>query len=181
MEDVGRKPTEVGRDDVLPRGPGSGGHSEAESSREQGAQQERPEVDEAYVRLLADFDNYKRRMGLLLERARAEGRDELVRALVPVLADLRHAVQAPGRDVEDFQRGIEMILDRFEEVLRSFGYERVPTEGETLDPSRHEAVAMVSSRADRGVIVAEVAPGYTRAGNLVQPARVVVAGRPEAE
>jgi molecular chaperone GrpE len=139
------------------------------------------ELREAYDRLFADFRNYKRHAEHDLAEAEASGRDELVRALIPVLSDLEAAARADGGDAEAVRRGVRMIRLKLDDILARAGYDRVDTTQGRMDPRIHEAIAVVPAPgAEDGRILEELSPGYTRNGQLVQPARVTVAkGRPD--
>ena len=138
------------------------------------------ELREAYDRLFADFRNYKRHAERDLAEARETGRDELVRALIPVLADLEAASRANGGDAEAVRRGVRMIRLKLDDILAQAGYDRVDTAQGRMDPRVHEAIAVIpTAGAEDGRILQELSPGYTRNGQLVHPARVTVAkGRP---
>lgn len=129
-----------------------------------------------YVTLLKDFENYKRHAEVELRDARARGRDELLETLIPVISELQAAARSSGRDSDAMRQGIDLILRKLDMVLAGNGYERIETDEAGMDPRLHEAVAAIPvSGAPEGRILSETAPGYTRDGKLVVPARVVVA------
>ena len=133
-------------------------------------------ADDAYLRLLADFENYRRHAERRIAQAQQEGSDELVRRLVPVIADLEKAMGAQTGDAEAMRRGVEMVDKHLLSVLASMGYERIATVGEMMDPSVHDAVARTPAPGKpAGQIIMEVTPGFVRKEKLVAPARVVVA------
>lgn len=159
----------------LPETPDDNRGESADKSGEQGAGSG---VDESYLRLMADFENYKRHAERRIAQAKEQGADDLVRKLAPVIADLEKAASAKGHDAESMRQGVEMVARKLQAVLESMGYERVATLGQKLDPSVHEAVAQIPvAGREPGLIVAETSPGFTRDGKLVLPAKVVVAGR----
>lgn len=142
-------------------------------------------ANERYLRLRADFDNFRKRV----ERERQEvGRYALLeplRDLLPVVDNLERALAAPG-DAGDLRKGVEMILRQLQEVLRRLGLAAVPAVGARFDPSVHEAVSQEESEAV-GVptVVAELQRGYRLHERLLRPALVRVAmpqdGAPDAE
>ncbi len=157
------------RDDSI----GPAGRDQAGDQQRQAGEQT---ADEAYLRLLADFENYRRHAERRIAQAQQEGADELVRKLVPVIADLEKAIRTKAGDAEAMRQGVEMVNKHLLSVLASMGYQRIPTVGEMMDPSVHDAVARTPAPGKpAGQIIMEVTPGFVRKEKLVAPARVVVA------
>ncbi len=143
--------------------------------QEPGVDRSRP--DEAYLRLMADFENYKRHAERRIGEAQEEGADDLVRRLAPIIADLEKAARASGQDAESLRQGVEMVARKLANMLNALGYERIDTIGRILDPTIHEAVASLPApQKALGTILAETSPGFLRNGKLVTPAKVLVAG-----
>lgn len=137
------------------------------------------EIRDRYLRLLADFDNYRKRA----ERERGElGRFALaepVRDLLPVVDNLARALAASG-PVEDLRRGVEMTARQLAEVLRRYGVEEITAVGRPFDPHVHEAMATVESdEVDEPTVIEELQRGYLLRGRLLRPALVRVAIPPE--
>lgn len=132
-------------------------------------------ANERYLRLRADFDNFRKRV----ERERSEiGRYALIeplRDLLPVVDNLERALAAPG-EAGDLRRGVEMILRQLHDVLRRLGLAAVPAVGSRFDPSVHEAVSQEESEAVAvPTVVAELQRGYRLHERLLRPALVRVA------
>ena len=132
---------------------------------------------ERYLRLRADFDNFRKRA----ERERAEVERyaiaEPARQLLPVVDNLERALAASASGTGDeLRRGVEMILRQLEEALKRFGVVAVPAMGERFDPSVHEAVAHEeSSGVGVPTVIAEFQRGYRLNDRLIRPAMVKVA------
>ncbi len=139
------------------------------------------------LRLAADFDNFRRRKAQeLADRSRYAAEDAAL-ALLPVLDNLRRAVEhAPSADggpgggsegaAQQLQDGLRMVIAQFEQALGSVGVEAVATVGAAFDPSIHEAIAGEESDAvSRDTVVAEIQPGYRLHDRLLRPALVRVA------
>jgi molecular chaperone GrpE len=129
---------------------------------------------ERYLRLRADFDNFRKRA----ERERGEieryALAEPARELLPVVDNLERALAAQGSS-EDLRRGVEMILRQLEELLRRFGLTPVAALGERFDPSVHEAVMREESgEVSLPTVVAELQRGYRLNDRLLRPAMVKV-------
>jgi molecular chaperone GrpE len=130
---------------------------------------------EKYLRALADFDNYRKRV----ERERAEtGRAALIeplRGFLSVVDNLDRALRAGG-SLEDLKSGVEMILKQTGDLLRRLGVEEVEAVGRPFDPAVHEAVVRLEDPAvDEQTVSEEFQKGYRYHGRLLRPAMVKVA------
>jgi molecular chaperone GrpE len=129
-------------------------------------------------RLLADFDNFRRRAACEQEKARQEGRKA---ALLPALAvfDTLERALAAGSSDEVFYEGVVATQRQLLDALREAGAEPVAAVGRAFDPRVHEAVETVASDDLRpGTIVREVRRGWRLGNELLRPAQVVVAAAP---
>ena len=130
---------------------------------------------EKYLRTLADFDNYRKRV----ERERAEtsrgAQAEPLRAFLGVVDNLDRALGAGGSG-NDLRAGVQMILKQSEDLLRRFGVEAVPALGQPFDPALHEAVVRFEDPGvDVPMVSEEFQRGYKYNGRLLRPAMVKVA------
>jgi molecular chaperone GrpE len=142
------------------------------------AQAEAARNKDAWLRSAADFDNFRKRTRKEMEDARRTGREDLLRAVLPVFDNLERAIQSSQRssDVKAMADGLSMVQRQFVEALGREGIARVPTVGQPFDPSVHEAIQQVeTSDHEPGTVLAEVQPGYTQGERLVRAAMVVVA------
>jgi len=130
---------------------------------------------EKYLRALADFDNYRKRV----ERERADtsrgAQAEPLRAFLGVVDNLNRALGAGGSG-DDLRAGVQMILKQSEDLLRRFGVEAVPALGQPFDPAFHEAVVRFEDPGvDVPMVSEEFQRGYRHHGRLLRPAMVKVA------
>lgn len=130
---------------------------------------------EKYLRALADYDNYRKRV----ERERGEtARAALVeplRAFLGVVDNLDRALSSGGT-FDDLKSGVEMILRQTADVLRRFGVEEIPALGEPFDPAIHEAVIRYEDpEVAEQRVSEEFQKGYRYQGRLLRPAMVKVA------
>ena len=142
------------------------------------AAEERDDRDDRYLRLAADFENYKRRKAQELRDSHRYASEEAARALLPVLDNLRRAVEhAPEGGAEDFfVSGLHLVVREFEAALERLGVTRVPSVGEPFDPAVHEAIGGAESdEVDRDTVSEELVPGYRLHDRLLRPAMVRVA------
>ncbi len=142
------------------------------------AQAEAGRMKEAWLRTAADYDNFRKRSKRELEESRRSGREDLMRALLPVFDNLERALQSAQRsaDVKAMAEGLSMVQRQFVEAIGREGIGRVPTVGRPFDPSLHEAIQQVETDEHApGTVIAEVQPGYLQGERLLRAAMVVVA------
>lgn len=159
--------------------PSGDGDAAEESGSVRQLREELDEARERALRILADFENYRKRTDKEREEMRLQAMAEPLRSFLEVVDNLERALhsQASG---EDLRLGVEMILKQVRDVNRNFGVEEIDAVGRPFDPTFHDAVAR---REDPSVDVPTVADelqrGYLHRGRLLRPARVTVAVPPE--
>ncbi len=141
------------------------------------------EVDdlrELYLRKLAEFDNFRKRVDREKEEFRKLATEDLVRDLIPVLDNFTRALSHEGEtDLKSFREGVELIARQFQDVLQRQGLEEIDPLGEHFNPEFHDAVQRVEdSQHEPGTVVSVLARGYTLGGRLLRPAMVAVAVEP---
>jgi molecular chaperone GrpE len=131
-------------------------------------------------RLLADFDNLRRRAAREQEAARQDGRRAALLPLLTVLATLERALAAGSTDL-DFYEGVAATHRLFISALREAGAEPIESVGRPFDPQVHEAVATVpAGSVAPGNVARDVRRGWRLGNELLRPAQVVVAAPVEA-
>ncbi len=142
------------------------------------ARKEAQEHYDKFLRLYAEFENYKKRVAREKADLVKYGNEELLRELLPVVDNLERALEHAKKkgDPEAIIEGVELVLNQFCQVLRRFGVEPIAAVGEQFDPERHEAVAEeATDEAAPGEVISEVQKGYMLNDRLLRPAKVVVA------
>jgi molecular chaperone GrpE len=130
---------------------------------------------ERYLRLMADFDNYRRRVQGERTSTAQSGKRSLLLSLVGVLDDFDRALQHAGEMPPAVLEGLQAIHRKLLAQLEAHGVKRFSSVGETFNPDLHEAVGLVSSEQHpSGVVVEEEQPGYRWGDDLLRPARVRV-------
>ena len=126
--------------------------------------------------LQAELQN-DRRVTQEKPQAASRAKTDVLKALLPILADMRLALQHADQDADAIRRGVEMICRKFEEFMRDQGAEPIATVGERFDPACHDAkyTAPATGAHPPGTIVSELTPGYVFEGQLLAAAQVVVA------
>lgn len=129
-------------------------------------------LKDRYLRLLADFDNYRKRMTQELKAREEEGVLKALRALLPVLDDLERALEFAEARPESILQGVKAVREGFYRILSTLGVEEVPGEGEAFDPRHHEAIGLLPGEA--GKVAKVFQRGFRLGAHLVRPARVAV-------
>ena len=149
-----------------------------EANKETGQEAKAGEAEELrdkLLRLAAEFDNYKKRSRSELERAKNEGKAELVKSLLPIIDEFELAVLVASKSKdENVSKGIAMVFSNLMDALKGFGMQEIPTKG-TYDPYRHEIITIMKSDKDGGSILEVVKKGYTFNGIMLRPASVIIA------
>lgn len=137
--------------------------------------EELAQLKDRHLRLLADFDNFRKRAEREREERARFSLTEPLRDLLPVIDNLERALAARG-SLDDLRQGVEMISRQFEEILRRFGVTAVAAVGQRFDPRVHEAVSRVESPAvEAPTVIDEMQRGYRLHDRLLRPAMVRVA------
>lgn len=138
------------------------------------------QLEDKYLRLAAEFDNYKKRMAREFVRIMETSTDDYSRDLFEIVDDLERALGHSDAEAEILKEGMNLILTKLNELLKKRGIEQISTVGEMFDPSQHEAIMQIESdNAEDGIIVKEIQKGYRANGRVLRPARVAVAKRKE--
>ncbi len=150
------------------------------TSRAAQTQERLLETHERYLRVAADFDNYKKRAGREREETVRYANERLLKDLLPVADNLERALAAPG-ETGALRQGVQLVLKQLGDVLGRFGVESFLSLGEPFDPARHEALMeLATEEVPPGHVAQELVKGYTLNGRLLRPAAVAVAKRPPA-
>jgi molecular chaperone GrpE len=136
-----------------------------------------------FVRLTADFDNYKKRAARERQEAISFANENLLSRLVPVLDAFEMAMAAASNDAaaKSLQAGVLMISNQLKSVLAEAGLEEIEAGGKPFDPNLHEAVTQQeTTEAPEGHVIRQIRKGYKFRNRLLRPAGVVVAKTPAA-
>jgi molecular chaperone GrpE len=133
--------------------------------------------DERYLRLAADFENFRRRKNQELADRSRYASEEAARALLPVLDNLQRAVGHAGESSpEDLVNGLGLVVREFENALGKLGVTPIDALGQPFDPAVHEALGgEESDGVDVDTVGAELQRGYRLHDRVLRPALVRVA------
>jgi len=130
---------------------------------------------ERRLRLLAEFDNYRRRMQQEAAVAEETGKREVLLALLDLKDDVDRALLHIRETSDAVADGLRLIQQRFNNVLEAHGVTAFESEGQVFDPEIHEAMAMIDGDGEQsGTVYSEYRRGYLMNGKLLRPARVAV-------
>ena len=139
---------------------------------------EPPADDDKYIRLAAEYENYRKRTAKERMETTARAQGDLLTRLIDPLDDLARVIaQGPGaRDAKTLLDAVEVVDKKMMKALADAGLEVLNPVGEPFDPNKHEAVstAPAASAAEDHVVAQVFQPGYVFHGQLLRPARVVV-------
>jgi molecular chaperone GrpE len=136
------------------------------------------EANDKFLRLHAEFDNYKRRtMKEKSEILQTAGKDVIL-ALLPVIDDFERAQRASEslQDIEAYKEGINLIHQKFNSILQAKGLKPVDSIGSDFNVDLHEAITNIPAPDEdmKGKVIDETEKGYTLNGHVIRFAKVVV-------
>ena len=147
----------------------------SENPELQKIQEELDNTTDRLKRLMAEFDNFKKRNAKERELQYGSILGDVVNGLLPVIDNLEKAAAAETDDV-NYKQGIDLVLKQFMDVLSSFGVGQIESIGKTFDPELHEAVSMVQDEnLGEKEIKEEFRKGYKLGDRVIRHAMVVVA------
>ncbi len=136
------------------------------------------ELQDKYLRTVAEFDNYKKRTLKEKTELILNGGEKTVSAILPVLDDMERAVSNADKanDIKALEEGWELIYKKLQQTLETLGVKKIETEGEDFDVDYHEAVAMVPGMGDdkKGKVIDCMQTGYTLNDKVIRHAKVAV-------
>lgn len=143
------------------------------------AQEKIDELNDKYLRQIAEFDNYRKRV--IKEKAELikNGGEKIITSILPILDDFDRAESNMEKmeDLDSLKEGVRLIVEKFSKLLKQEGLEKMDVVGKDFDTDFHEAIAMVPGQPDemRGKIIDCVMAGYTLNDKVVRHAKVAVA------
>lgn len=150
----------------------------ADESKVEKLKAELSEANDKYLRLYAEFDNYKRRTSKeRIELLQTAGRDVIV-DLLTVLDDFERAAKAmeTATDIESVKEGVQLVHSKLKNILASKGLKEMNSKGTPFDADFHEAITNIPAPSDdlKGKVVDEIQKGYSLNDKVIRFAKVVV-------
>ena len=149
----------------------------ADEAEDSEGSEEDEELQAKYVRLMADFQNFKKRAERDRGEIYARANESIVTELLDVADNFERALAEDSASAdENFLKGMTLIFDQLSAVLERFGVKEIESEGEEFDPNFHNAVMMEDTdKVESGKVSVVLQKGYTLNGRVIRPAMVKVA------
>ncbi len=140
-------------------------------------EKEKEEWRKRYIRLYAEFDNYRKRKEKEMEEYRKFALEDFMREITVVLENYDRAMMRKEIDADNknFIKGIEMIFSQLKGILEKYGLKEFSCIGEEFDPARAEAIGFVETNdTPPNIVVDEARKGYMLYDKIIKPALVTV-------
>ena len=140
------------------------------------AQIEAEQWKDKYIRLVAEFENYKKRTLKEKSELILNGSEKTVAAILPILDDFERATADKTEDPQAIKEGYELIYKKFLKALETLGVHKIETDNADFNVDYHEAIAMVPGMGDdkKGKVIDCVQTGYTLNDKVIRHAKVAV-------
>jgi molecular chaperone GrpE len=177
MKEKNQKNNSQGRDENLE-------DNQAETEIVERQKQEYQDLWNRYLRLQAEFDNYRKRS--LQEKAEfiKFANQGLISELIGILDNFELSIKYADQknDFKLMHQGVDMIIKQLHTLLKSKGLEKIKTIGENFNPHQHDALEIIEDQdVEADTVVEELQPGYLLSGRILRPAKVKVAKPKEAK
>ena len=152
---------------------------EAKGDEAQKAEEEAKKAEEAeserYMRLMAEFQNFKKRVSREKSDIHAYANEKIVGNLLPVLDNFERALETEGGDIEAYAKGMQLIFEQLKKALENAGLEEIKAMDETFDPNVHNAVMTESlEEKEDGTVTKVLQKGYKLKDKVIRPSMVAV-------
>lgn len=149
---------------------------EPEAVPEEAPAQEQLVPKEQFLRLAAEYDNYRKRTAKEKETLYQDAKIDTIREFLAVYDNLERAAAAPGDEDSPHKKGLEMIFHQLRDLLKKMGAEEIEAQGQPFDPEKHEAVMHIDDENLGENVVAQVfQAGFQLDGRVIRHAIVQVA------
>ena len=170
-EQVNENSTEVNEAEANAEG-------QVEEAVEQTMEEKYNELNDKFVRLYAEFDNFRRRTNKEKVDLISSASASILKDLIPVLDDFERALDNNEKsdDIEAVKEGVKLVAHKFKSLLESKGLKQMVAKGETFDSEFHEAIANIPAPEESliGKVVDDVEKGYLLNDKVIRFAKVVV-------
>jgi molecular chaperone GrpE len=158
--------------------PVSGGESQDNSPSPDEMQKRYDDLNDRFLRLAADFENYQKRLSRDLDQRVRFAIEEFAVELLEVADNFERALSAENGAARE---GLEQISKLFDAVLERHGIIRIESKGMKFNPAEHEAIAYIPSEHEEGIVIDQVCQGYRMHDKVIRCAKVAVSKGKECE
>ncbi len=139
------------------------------------------ELNNKYLRLYAEFDNYRKRVNKDKEELVKYGNESIIHELLPIIDSLELALKhAAGEPITGIVQGVEMTLKELQRTLEKFGLIKINAAGREFDPSIHHAMTQAEREdIEENMVAEELRAGYLYRDKVLRPSLVVVSMKPQ--
>ncbi|MDA3923678.1 MAG: nucleotide exchange factor GrpE [Kiritimatiellae bacterium] len=158
--------------------------TDKESAKEpESAEDEATRIKNQYIRLMADFDNYRKRQAREREEIVKRSNERLLGDILPVVDHLELALTKITDPDDPFTAGVKLVFDQFQGVLKRCGLTPIEAKGEEFNPELHEALSYIPSPSvPANKVIDQFRCGWDLSGHLMRAAQVIVSsGKPDAD
>lgn len=133
------------------------------------------DIKDRHTRLIAEFDNLKKRSAKERESLYGSILGDIVSSLLPAIDNLEKAAEAESKD-EEYKKGVDLVLKQFKDILLANNVKEIEAVGQPFDPELHEAVSMIQDEnLGEKVVAQEYRKGYMIGNKVIRHSMVVVA------
>jgi molecular chaperone GrpE len=174
------KGTDEDKEDKKAKGKKKGGDKDKEkkSKKEKTDAEKLAELNDKYLRLTAEYDNYRRRtLKEKMELSKSAG-EEILQSMLPVIDDFDRALESidESQDIEAVKEGVHLIYNKFRDVMEQQGVKEIEAKDQEFDTDKHEAVSKIPAPSEdmKGKVVDVVQKGYYLNDKVLRFSKVVV-------
>jgi molecular chaperone GrpE len=136
------------------------------------------ELNDKYLRLYSEFDNFRKRTAKEKIELIQTGGEDVFKSILPVIDDFERAIKSNSEttDIKAVNDGVNLIYHKLKTTLSQKGLEEMKALGQTFDPDVHEAITNVPAPSDemKGKVIDELEKGYSLNGKIIRFAKVVI-------
>lgn len=136
------------------------------------------ELNDKYLRLYSDFDNFRKRTAKEKIELIQSGGEDVFKSMLPILDDFDRAIKSNAEltDIDAIKEGFVLIFNKFKNILTQKGLAEMESAGEIFNTDLHEAVTNIPAPSDdmKGKVVDELEKGYMLNGKVIRFAKVVI-------
>ena len=132
------------------------------------------ELKDKNIALLAEFDNYKKRISKQIDNNRKYEGENIIIKIIPVLDDIERVLAVENIDSKTIVEGVDLIKNKFLSILEEQGVEGYKSIGEEFNPDYHEAIMMKETKEKSNVVIEEYQRGYTYHDKVLRHSKVIV-------
>lgn len=156
----------------------NGESTEEKACKEDDIQMQYDQLNDKYLRLYSEFDNYRKRTIREKSDLLKSASSDVIGLMLPVLDDFERAIQNMGeaKDIDAVKEGIDLIFNKMKKSLEQKGLEEIKAIGEEFDTDKHEAITNIPAPSDdmKGKVIDQVEKGYFLNGKVIRFSKVVV-------